>query len=81
MSVGWHPSGQVLALGSARGLVTLVSVPQLQHLAELRAHLDEVRAVAFTPSGESGHRQLGQAAARLHRHRLRRAHARRFAPT
>ena len=52
VSVGWHPSGQVLALGSAKGLVTLVSVPKLQHLAELRAHVDEVRAVAFTPAGE-----------------------------
>jgi WD40 repeat protein len=52
VSVGWSASGELLALGSARGLVTLVSVAQLQHLAELRAHTDEVRAVAFTPKGE-----------------------------
>ena len=52
VSVGWHPSGELLALGSAKGLITLVSVPQLQHVAELRAHTDEVRAVAFTPQGE-----------------------------
>ncbi len=52
VSVGWSPSGDLLALGSARGLVTLVSVPQLQHVAELRPHSDEVRAVAFTPAGE-----------------------------
>jgi WD40 repeat protein len=52
VSVGWHPSGELLALGSAKGLVTLVSVPQLQHVAELRAHTDEVRAVAFTASGD-----------------------------
>ena len=32
--------------------MTLVSVPQLQHVAEVRAHTDEVRAVAFTPAGE-----------------------------
>lgn len=52
VSVAWHPGGQLLALGSARGLVTLVSFPQLQHVAELRAHADEVRALAFTPGGE-----------------------------
>ena len=52
VSVGWNSTGDLLALGSARGLVTLVSFPQLQHVAELRAHTDEVRAVAFTPKGE-----------------------------
>lgn len=52
VSVGWSPSGDLLALGSARGLVTLVSVPELQHVAELRPHTDEVRAVAFSPGGE-----------------------------
>ena len=52
VSVGWDATGELLALGSARGLVTLVSVAQLQHVAELRAHTDEVRAVAFTPGGE-----------------------------
>lgn len=52
VSVGWSHSGDLLALGSARGLITLVSVPELQHVAELRAHTDEVRAVAFTAGGE-----------------------------
>lgn len=52
VSVAWNSSGELLALGSARGLVTLVSVPQLQHVAELRPHTDEVRALAFTPGGE-----------------------------
>ena len=52
VSVGWHPSGELLALGSAKGLVTLVSATKLQYLAELRAHTDEVRAVTFTRSGE-----------------------------
>ncbi|MDP2271557.1 MAG: hypothetical protein Q8K32_12540 [Archangium sp.] len=52
VSVAWNAAGDLIALGSARGLVTLVSVPQLQHVAELRAHTDEVRAVAFTPGGE-----------------------------
>ena len=52
VSVGWHPSGELIALGSAKGLVTLVSVAQMQHVAELRAHTDEVRAVVFTPAGD-----------------------------
>ena len=52
VSVGWHPSGELLALGSAKGLVTLVSATRLQYLAELRAHTDEVRAVTFTRAGE-----------------------------
>ncbi len=52
VSVGWHPSGELLALGSKKGLVTVLSVVKLQHIAELRAHTDEVRAVAFTAGGE-----------------------------
>ncbi len=52
VSVGWHPSGSMLALGGAKGLVTLLSFPQLRHVAEVRPHTDEVRAVAFTPAGE-----------------------------
>ncbi len=52
VTVGWHPSGTLVALGSAHGLVTLVSIPQMQHVAEIRAHHDEVRGLAFTPSGE-----------------------------
>ncbi|MFO0594441.1 MAG: WD40 repeat domain-containing protein [Myxococcaceae bacterium] len=52
VSVAWAPDGQLLALGSAKGLVTLVSFPTLSHVAELRAHADEVRALAFTPAGE-----------------------------
>ncbi len=52
VSVAWHPSGTMLAVGSARGLVTLLSVPQMEHVAEVRPHADEVRALAFTPLGE-----------------------------
>lgn len=52
VSVGWSHPGDLLALGSAKGLVTILSFPALQHVAEARAHADEVRAVAFTRSGE-----------------------------
>lgn len=52
VSVAWAPDGSKLVLGGARGLVTLVSYPQLTHLAEARPHSDEVRGVAFTPAGE-----------------------------
>jgi WD40 repeat protein len=52
VTLAWRADGALLALGSAKGLVTLVSYPQLEHVAELRAHTDEVRALAFTPAGE-----------------------------
>lgn len=51
-AVAWNPAGTLLALGGAKGLVTLVTWPAMQHVAEARAHADEVRAVAFTPGGE-----------------------------
>jgi WD40 repeat protein len=51
-AVAWNAAGTLLALGGAKGLVTLVAWPSMQHVAELRAHADEVRAVAFTPAGE-----------------------------
>lgn len=52
VSVAWNADGKLLAVGSAKGLVTVVSFPQLEHVDESRAHTDEVRALAFTPSGE-----------------------------
>jgi hypothetical protein len=51
-ALAWSRDGTLLALGSARGLVTLVAWPTLAHLAEVRAHADEVRGLAFTPEGE-----------------------------
>lgn len=52
VTLGWHPSGELLALGSAKGLVTLVSFPRLEHVAEVRAHTDEVRATVFSSPNE-----------------------------
>lgn len=51
VSVAWHPSGDLLALGSAKGLVTVVTWPTLEFRGELRPHEDEVRALAFAPDG------------------------------
>lgn len=52
VSVAWRGDGALLAVGSAKGLITLVSFPQLEHVAEVRAHTDEVRGLAFTPALE-----------------------------
>ncbi|MFT3710343.1 MAG: WD40 repeat domain-containing protein [Archangium sp.] len=52
VTLAWRSDGVLLALGSARGLVTLVSFPQLEHVAEFRAHTDEVRGLAFGAGGE-----------------------------
>jgi WD40 repeat protein len=51
VSVAWHPNGSLIALGSVRGLLTLVSFPQLQFVAEIRAHNDELRALTFGADG------------------------------
>lgn len=48
VSVAW--SGDRLAVGSAAGLITLLS-SSLKWLGELRTHTDEVRALAFRPDG------------------------------
>jgi len=47
VTVAWAPAGDVLAVGSAKGLVTLLSWPGLSFLAEVRSHADEVRGLAF----------------------------------
>lgn len=51
VSVAFSSDGALLALGSAKGLVTVLRAQGLGFLAELRAHADEVRGLAFTPRG------------------------------
>lgn len=51
VSLAFHPGGHALAVGSARGLVTVLGWPGLGFLAEARAHADEVRGLAFAPDG------------------------------
>jgi WD40 repeat protein len=52
VSLAWSRDGAFLALGSVKGLVTVLAVPAMQFVAEVRAHLDEVRGLAFTPQRE-----------------------------
>lgn len=52
VSLAWSRDGAFIALGSAKGLVSVVAVPSMQFVAEVRAHLDEVRGLAFTPQRE-----------------------------
>lgn len=50
VSVAWSRDGRQLAVGGARGLVTVLS-SALEWTAELRAHADEVRGLAFRRDG------------------------------
>ena len=51
VSIAFHPDGRSIALGSRRGLITLLEWPSLKFGSELRAHADEVRGLAFSPAG------------------------------
>jgi WD40 repeat protein len=51
VSVAFSADGAHLAVGSTRGLVTVLAWPALAFTAELRAHGDEVRALSFAPDG------------------------------
>ncbi len=51
VSAAFHPSGRYLAVGSARGLITVLSWPELAFAFEVRAHSAEVRALEFGPDG------------------------------
>lgn len=51
VSVAAHPNGQLVAVGSQGGLLTMLALPELRFVSELRAHKDEVRALAFSQEG------------------------------
>ncbi|MBI3185308.1 MAG: aspartyl protease family protein [Myxococcales bacterium] len=51
VSVAFHPTGRYLAVGSSRGLVTVLSFPSLEFSFELRAHEGEVRGLSFADDG------------------------------
>ena len=49
MSVAFLSGGRALVAGSARGLLTVVAWPEITFVSEVRAHRDEVRALAVAP--------------------------------
>ncbi len=51
VSLAFHPDGRTLAVGSANGLLTVLSLEPLGYLAEARGHTDEVRGLAFANDG------------------------------
>ncbi|RKH33381.1 aspartyl protease family protein [Corallococcus sicarius] len=51
VSVAFHPDGRWLVVGSAQGLVSVLSVPGLAFGAESRLHVGPVSALAFGPDG------------------------------
>ena len=51
VSVAIHPSGRSLVVGSAAGLLTVLSLPDLVHVSETRGHSAEVRGLAFAADG------------------------------
>ena len=66
-AVAFHPSGRYVVVGSAEGLISVFTVPQLSFVYEVRAHMAPVSALAFAADGHAVQRQLGQARARLGR--------------
>jgi WD40 repeat protein len=51
VSLAFLPDGEHLVVGSARGLLTVYRVPGLAWTSEVRAHTDEVRAIAVADDG------------------------------
>ncbi|HYH96297.1 WD40 repeat domain-containing protein, partial [Hyalangium sp.] len=50
-AVAFHPGGRYLVAGSARGLLSVFTVPQLSFIYEARAHVALVSGLAFTADG------------------------------
>jgi WD40 repeat protein len=50
-AVAFHPSGRYVVVGSARGLVSVFTVPQLAFVYESRAHIATVSALSFAVDG------------------------------
>ncbi|WP_224248594.1 WD40 repeat domain-containing protein [Hyalangium gracile] len=50
-AVAFHPSGRYIVAGSARGLVSIFTLPQLSFIFESRAHMGQVSALAFARDG------------------------------
>ena len=51
VALAFLPDGAHLVVGSARGMLTVYSAPELAWISDVRAHTDEVRAIATTSEG------------------------------
>jgi WD40 repeat protein len=51
-TLAFDPRGGLLVVGSAKGLLTVLTVPDLGFVAEQRGHADEVTGLAWATAGE-----------------------------
>lgn len=51
-AVAFHPAAPLLAVASTKGLVTVLTYPELGFVAEVRGHTDEITALAWASTGE-----------------------------
>lgn len=51
-AVAFHPTAPLLAVASTKGLLTVLTYPELGFVAEVRGHTDEVTALAWASTGE-----------------------------
>jgi len=53
LRVAWHPSGKLVASGSADKIVRLWSAPNAERIAMLGGHSDWVHGVTWAPDGRT----------------------------
>jgi WD40 repeat protein len=51
-AVAFHPKAPLLAVGSSKGLVTVLTWPELGFVAEQRGHTDQTTGLAWASTGE-----------------------------
>lgn len=51
-AVAFHPKAPLLAVASTKGLITVLTWPELGFVAEQRGHTDEITGLAWAPTGE-----------------------------
>jgi WD40 repeat protein len=51
-AVAFHPKEHLLAIASTKGLITVLTWPELEFVAEQRGHAEEITALAWSSTGE-----------------------------